>query len=67
MLDNLEGEELFSAARTLKEEWRASQASSAGPSKGFLVESSGNVEEGNLKGRLSNGESKSRVRKLWGQ
>lgn len=55
MLDNLEGEELFSAARVLKEEWRAAQLQ-GGVTKGFLIESSGNVEEGNLKGRLSNSE-----------
>ncbi|CDZ98015.1 nicotinate-nucleotide pyrophosphorylase [Phaffia rhodozyma] len=65
MLDNLEGEELFSAARTLKSEWRdrmkagdfdqmAGNGAGQGAAKGFLIESSGNVEEGNLKGRLSN-------------
>lgn len=55
MLDNLEGEALLGAAKTLKEEWRESQKTGK-VGKGFLIESSGGVEEGNLKGRLSNGQ-----------
>jgi len=43
MLDNLEGEELISAARKLKERW-------AGKRK-FLIETSGGIEEGNLRQR----------------
>jgi hypothetical protein len=55
MLDNLEGEALLGAAKTLKDEWREGSLKSKG-GKGFLIESSGGVEEGNLKGRLSNGQ-----------
>jgi hypothetical protein len=63
MLDNLEGEELLGAARTLKEEWREkmkkgdyeTEGSGKGVGKGFLIESSGGIEEDNIKGRLSNG------------
>lgn len=48
MLDNMEGEALFSTARKLKERW-------AGKRK-FLIETSGGIEIGNLKERAINGE-----------
>lgn len=47
MLDNMEGEELVSVARKLKETW-------AGKRK-FLFESSGNITESNLHERAING------------
>lgn len=47
MLDNMEGEELVSVARKLKEKW-------AGKRK-FLFESSGNITESNLQQRAING------------
>ena len=47
MLDNMEGEELVSVARKLKERW-------AGKRK-FLFESSGNIMESNLQERAING------------
>lgn len=47
MLDNMEGEELVSIARKLKEVW-------AGRRK-FLFESSGNITESNLRKRATNG------------
>lgn len=47
MLDNMEGEELVSVARKLKEIW-------AGKRK-FLLESSGNITESNLQERAING------------
>jgi nicotinate-nucleotide pyrophosphorylase (carboxylating) len=46
MLDNIEGEELVSVARKLKETW-------AGKRK-FLLESSGNITENNLQERAIN-------------
>ncbi|KIJ56764.1 hypothetical protein M422DRAFT_22913 [Sphaerobolus stellatus SS14] len=46
MLDNLEGEELVSVARRLKERW--------GGNRKFLLETSGGIEEGNLKTRAIN-------------
>lgn len=48
MLDNMEGEELVSVARRLKEKW-------VGKRK-FLFESSGNITETNLRERAINGE-----------
>ena len=47
MLDNMEGAELVSAARSLKAKW-------AGKRK-FLFESSGNITENNLKERAISG------------
>lgn len=47
MLDNIEGDELVSVARKLKEVW-------AGKRK-FLFESSGNITESNLQERAING------------
>ncbi|KAG6336540.1 hypothetical protein ID866_2562 [Astraeus odoratus] len=47
MLDNMEGDELVSAARRLKDKW-------AGKRK-FLFESSGNITEANLHERAING------------
>ncbi|KDQ64311.1 hypothetical protein JAAARDRAFT_27937 [Jaapia argillacea MUCL 33604] len=44
MLDNMEGDELVSVARRLKERWVG---------KKFLIESSGNITEGNLKERVA--------------
>ena len=46
MLDNMEGEELISVARRLREKWA---------SKKFLLETSGGIEEGNLRERAVNG------------
>ncbi|KAG8928306.1 hypothetical protein FRC03_000827 [Tulasnella sp. 419] len=46
MLDNLEGEQLYGVARRLKERW-------AGKRK-FLIETSGGIDEGNLKERAVN-------------
>ncbi|KAG8990465.1 hypothetical protein FRB94_000282 [Tulasnella sp. JGI-2019a] len=46
MLDNLEGESLYSAARNLKERWSGKRK--------FLIETSGGIEEGNLKERAVN-------------
>lgn len=46
MLDNMEGEELISVARRLRERWG---------SKKFLLETSGGIEEGNLRERAVNG------------
>ena len=48
MLDNMEGEELISVARRLREKWA---------SKKFLLETSGGIEEGNLRERAVNGTS----------
>jgi nicotinate-nucleotide pyrophosphorylase (carboxylating) len=48
MLDNMEGNELVNAARTLKEKWRGQRK--------FLFESSGNITEANLRERAINGE-----------
>jgi len=47
MLDNFEGEALASSAKTLKERWRGKRK--------FLIETSGGIEEGNLKERAING------------
>ncbi|WVW82087.1 nicotinate-nucleotide diphosphorylase (carboxylating) [Kwoniella bestiolae CBS 10118] len=44
MLDNLLGEELHGAAKRLKEEWKGKRE--------FLIETSGGIVEGGLKGRL---------------
>ena len=49
MLDNLEGNELVSVARRLKERW-------VGKRK-FQIETSGGIEEGNLTTRAINGEN----------
>ncbi|KAG8960807.1 hypothetical protein FRC00_014093 [Tulasnella sp. 408] len=46
MLDNLEGEELYAVARSLRQKW-------AGKRK-FLIETSGGIEENNLKERAVN-------------
>ncbi|KAF7301850.1 Nicotinate-nucleotide pyrophosphorylase [Mycena indigotica] len=46
MLDNMEGEQLVSVARSLREKW-------AGKRK-FLLETSGNITEANLQERASN-------------
>lgn len=48
MLDNIEGDELVSVARRLKEKW-------AGQRK-FLFETSGNITESNLQERAINGK-----------
>jgi nicotinate-nucleotide pyrophosphorylase (carboxylating) len=48
MLDNMEGDELLSVARRLKEKWNGQRK--------FLFETSGNITEGNLQGRAINGE-----------
>lgn len=48
MLDNMEGTELVSAARTLKDKWRGQRK--------FLFESSGNITEANLRERAINGK-----------
>lgn len=47
MLDNIEGSELVSVSRRLKEKW-------AGKRK-FLFETSGNITEANLQARAING------------
>lgn len=47
MLDNIEGDELVTVARRLKDKW-------AGKRK-FLLESSGNITETNLRERAING------------
>lgn len=49
MLDNLVGEELHSAAKDLKENWKGKRE--------FLVETSGGIVEGGLVARLGPGES----------
>ena len=48
MLDNMEGNELVSVARTLKDKWRGRRK--------FLFESSGNITEANLRERAINGK-----------
>lgn len=48
MLDNLEGEDLVNTARRLKERWSGTRK--------FSIETSGGIEEGNLKSRAINGE-----------
>lgn len=47
MLDNIEGSELVSVARKLKEKWRGQRK--------FLFETSGNITEANLHERAING------------
>lgn len=49
MLDNMEGNELVSVARTLKDRWRGQRK--------FLFESSGNITEANLRERAINGKT----------
>ena len=49
MLDNMEGEELISASRRLKEKWTGKRK--------FLFESSGNITEDNLEERSIKGTS----------
>ncbi|KAK0498560.1 Quinolinate phosphoribosyl transferase [Armillaria luteobubalina] len=46
MLDNIEGEELVSVARTLKQKWQGQRK--------FLFETSGNITEANLQARAIN-------------
>jgi nicotinate-nucleotide pyrophosphorylase (carboxylating) len=46
MLDNMEGEELLGTARRLRQKWTG---------KKFLLETSGGIEEGNLRERAVNG------------
>jgi nicotinate-nucleotide pyrophosphorylase (carboxylating) len=48
MLDNIEGHELVSVARRLKEKWNGKRK--------FLFETSGNITEANLQERAINGE-----------
>lgn len=48
MLDNIEGNELLSVARRLKENWSGKRK--------FLFETSGNITEANLQERAINGE-----------
>lgn len=48
MLDNLEGNDLHSAAKSLKDKWRGKRE--------FLVETSGGIVEGSLAGRVGPGE-----------
>jgi nicotinate-nucleotide pyrophosphorylase (carboxylating) len=47
MLDNIEGDELASVARSLKEKWKGQRK--------FLFETSGNITEVNLQERAING------------
>jgi hypothetical protein len=54
MLDNLEHDALFDVARTLKAEHVEARLRGEG-GRGFLLESSGGIEEDNLDGRLSKG------------
>lgn len=58
MLDNLEGAALKDVAAILKKEHREALLKGEG-GKGFLLESSGGIEEDNLNGRISNGQSAS--------
>jgi nicotinate-nucleotide pyrophosphorylase (carboxylating) len=48
MLDNMEGDELISVARRLKEKWKGQRK--------FMFETSGNITEANLQGRAIQGE-----------
>lgn len=48
MLDNIEGNELLSVARRLKDKWTGKRK--------FLFETSGNITEANLQERAINGE-----------
>lgn len=47
MLDNMEGEQLLGTARRLRQKWSG---------KKFLLETSGGIEEGNLRERAVNGQ-----------
>ena len=47
MLDNMEGDDLVNTARRLKERWQGKRR--------FLIETSGGIEENNLKERAING------------
>lgn len=49
MLDNIEGNELLSVARRLKEKWSGKRK--------FLFETSGNITEANLQERAINGKN----------
>lgn len=49
MLDNIEGNELLSVARGLKEKWSGKRK--------FLFETSGNITEANLQERAINGKN----------
>lgn len=49
MLDNIEGNELLSVARRLKEKWSGERK--------FLFETSGNITEANLQERAINGKN----------
>lgn len=49
MLDNIEGSELVSVARSLREKWKGQRK--------FLFETSGNITEANLHERAINGAS----------
>lgn len=49
MLDNIEGKELLSVARRLKEKWSGKRK--------FLFETSGNITEANLQERAINGKN----------
>ena len=53
MLDNMEGSELLSVARALKEKWKGRRK--------FLFESSGNITEANLQERAINGKLDSQM------
>ncbi|KAG8904027.1 hypothetical protein FRB99_002369 [Tulasnella sp. 403] len=46
MLDNLEGDELYSVARSLRQKWEGKRK--------FLIETSGGIDEGNLRERAVN-------------
>ncbi len=48
MLDNIVGDELHSAAKTLKEKWKGKRE--------FLIETSGGIVEGGLVARLGPGK-----------
>lgn len=50
MLDNIEGSELVSVAKKLKEKWKGQRK--------FLFETSGNITEANLQERAINGKFK---------
>jgi nicotinate-nucleotide pyrophosphorylase (carboxylating) len=47
MLDNMDAEQLVETARRLRERWKG---------KRFLLETSGGIEEGNLRERAVNGK-----------
>lgn len=48
MLDNMEGNQLLSVARSLKDKWKEQRK--------FLLESSGNITEANLQERAISGK-----------